>query len=205
MKMNKKVAGLIMSGLMAISVVGCGKYEDKCNPEYYMIGQTIIGTTIYGDTLNERVENTILNTNKDENYKLELDINCEGETFKYNDKIYRMTIDEIIISKGNNDEGQFSDIQYGLLIGLNAELRKEYEEFKESESIKKYISNSLYEEVKEMYSDYVESTYYITEDYKGELSEDELLEIEWNNERYEEVMEDVAEEISVEFIQDILN
>ena len=203
--LNKKVAGLIMSGLMAISVVGCGKYSDKCNPEYYMLGQTIMGCEGFGETLEERVENTLLYVNEDEENKVTLTINNVGDTFKFNDEIYRVTIEKFIFSKKNNDDKQFSNAQYGLLVKLNSILYDEYEEFTKSESIKKYISDDLYNEVKEVYSDYINTLHDICENYNGELSEEELMEIEWNNKRYEGIKEDIAKEISIEFIQNIFN
>ena len=147
MKLNKKVIGLLMASVMSLSIVGCGKYKDKCNPEYCMLGQTMIGSEGYGTTLNERVETILLETNKDEEYKVILNIDNVGDTFEYNDKIYRYTISSFEYSKGINDDNQFSDAQYGVLVGLYWDIKEEYDEFVESESTKKYISDDLYKEM----------------------------------------------------------
>ena len=37
----KKIIGLVIIGMLSMGMVGCGKYIDKCNPEYFMIGQTM--------------------------------------------------------------------------------------------------------------------------------------------------------------------
>ena len=205
MKLNKKVIGLLMASVMSLSIVGCGKYKDKCNPEHYMLGQTMIGCEGYGTTLNERVETILLETNKDEEHKVILNINNVGDTFKYNDEIYRSTISRFEYSKGINDDNQFSDAQYGVLVSLYWDIKEEYDEFVESESTKKYISDDLYNESIEMYEDYMNTIYEIIQNYNGELNEKELTEIEYHNQHYETIKNKIAEEMAVGFVDDIID
>ena len=205
MKLNKKVIGLLMASVMSLSIVGCGKYKDKCNPEYCMLGQTMIGSEGYGTTLNERVETILLETNKDEEYKVILNIDNVGDTFEYNDKIYRYTISSFEYSKGINDDNQFSDAQYGVLVGLYWDIKEEYDEFVESESTKKYISDDLYNESIEMYEDYMNVIYEITKNYNGELNEKELPKLDHYKKHYKTIKNKVVEKMAGEFIDDIFS
>ncbi len=204
MKINKKVIGLILVGIASINITGCGKYENKCNPEYYMIGQTMIGCEDFGNTLDKRVETLLLNTNKN-NEKAILNINNVGNIFEFNGEKYRYTIERFELSKENNEDGQFSDAQYGILGGINSDLNKEYDGFTETEFIKENISNDLYMEAIEMYKDYINITYDIYENYDGELNEEELMELEYHNQRYGTVKEEMIDEMSGSIIENIFS
>lgn len=202
--MKNKVMGLVLAGILSVGMVGCGKYENKCNPEYYMIGQTMSHCESYGNTLNERVKTLLLDTNKD-NEKVILNIKNVGSLFEFNGEKYRYTIERFELSKENNEDNQFSDAQCGILGGVNADLNNEYDEFIKSETMKENISDDLYIKSVEMYKNYINTTYDIYENYDGELNEEELMELEYHNQRYGTIKEEMINEMSKTFIENIFN
>ena len=158
----------------------------------------------FGNTLDKRVETLLLNTNKN-NEKVILNINNVGNVFEFNGEKYRYTIEKFELSKENNKNGQFSDAQYGILGGINSDLNKEYDEFTKTEFIKENISDDLYMEATEMYKDYINITYDIYDDYNGELNEEELIELEYHNQHYKTVKEEMIDEMSGAVIENIFS
>ena len=89
--------------------------------------------------------------------------------------------------------------------GVNILLNEEYDEFTESEVMAEKVNDDLYNEAVEMYTEYINITYDLYENYDGELSEEELMELEYINNRYGNLKEDLAEELAEKLTEEIID
>lgn len=191
----KKIASLVVSGMLMLSMVGCGQY--KYDEELVFIGQVIFKDKKEETTFGRAVEELIIDTNegKEEVYDVSV---CTGETFKDTQGNIRTVKSEGVIFSLNKSTREdkkidFEHMQYGILMQMNCDLNELQQEF-----IEKYqyedINEKLYNDVIQMYNDYIQATNDLIQNYDGTLSEDELNQIKFYNEHMENMIGTFAKE-----------
>ena len=130
--------------------------------------------------------------------------NSKDDTFKWvDDKVYQYTLDEFKYSKDDNKDGQFSDAQFGILQAIRYDLTEEKDEFIETFSDgESFIdpNSDLYNDIIEMYNEYISIIGNIIDNYKGELSEEDLRNIRYINSQYSKLVE---EEVGKVFVKEM--
>lgn len=187
----KKIISLLIMCMLTIGMVGCNNYKENCNQEYCIMGQTLYNCSRYENKrLDEKVKELILEVN--DNKSLTMNITNKGDTFEgFDGEIYEITLDEFKYSKNNNDDGQFSDAQYGVLHSIGVDLKEEKNEFIETFGDNRSFIKSdsdFYNDVIEMYDEYHSVIVNIIEDYNGSLSEEDLMKIKHMNSTYYDLM-----------------
>lgn len=206
-KLNKKMLILGLSALLIIGMmVSCGNdYGNKCDPEYGMIGYNLYDMDeLKNNGLIGLVDNALLYINENEDG--EITISNEwwiGEPYEWEDgKIRERKISTMVFSQKNNKDNQFSDMQYGLLLRIRYELAEEKEELiKQEDSLDK----SIYSTVLGEFEDYEMAISNIIEDYNGELSNEDILEIKYHNKALKNELKNMTENIIINGIGNIIN